>query len=81
MCPKNGKPQIPCPEGCGATVAVVLVDAGTEQERELLVDVEPAALGLLGPVMVWGELFSGHPPRGIVLPPGSLHRVHTCLRH
>lgn len=76
MAPTEGKPQIMCPKGCGATVGVVLVDPGTLDERELLVDLGPIPTQSSG--LVWVKTFSGHPPRGDMLEPGVLHRIHHC---
>lgn len=78
LCPPEGRPVIPCPEGCGTEVGVVRVDVGTPNERELLVDLDPYDIVLKQGVRVWAELFSGHPPTGIVLPAGSLHLTHCC---
>lgn len=77
----EGRPVAAC-ASCGQECGVVRVDVGSPQERELLVDLEqPSIFGpgeTPGTLVVWVEMFSGHPPEGRVLPMGALHASHRC---
>lgn len=75
----EGRPVAKC-SSCGQECGVVRVDVGSAQERELLVDLEHPRYAPMESqdVLVWVEMFSGHPPEGRVLPMGALHASHRC---